>query len=59
MTILIKGRVKTDIQSSECEFELTLPDNATEDEIDFEVRQSALNLVEWWIDSRETISDRN
>lgn len=43
-----KGVIRTDKQGSECEFEFEVEDNATQEEIDKEGRESAFNYVQWY-----------
>jgi len=42
-----KGSVSTNNIGSTCEFEFEVDDNATQEEIEEEARQSAFDCVEW------------
>jgi hypothetical protein len=41
------GIVKTWVNGSDCAFEFELPADATQDEIEREAREAALDLVNW------------
>lgn len=43
-----KGCISTDKVGSDCEFEFEMDDDATDDEIEAECREMALDHVEWW-----------
>lgn len=42
-----KGKIKTDAQGSDCEFEFEVPDDATPELIEREAREAAFNFIEW------------
>lgn len=42
-----KGKIATDNQGSECEFEFEVADNATQDQIEAEAREAAFDRVQW------------
>lgn len=49
----LKGIVRTDNQGSDCEFEFEVEDDATEQEIREELREWALEHVDWWYEEIE------
>ena len=42
-----KVRVKTDVSGSECEDEILVPDNASDEFIEQEAKEAAMNMIEW------------
>lgn len=45
-----KGEINTNKVGSQCEFEFEVEDDATEEEIEEEARQSAFEYVDWYFD---------
>ena len=42
-----KGTIETNVIGSACEFEFEVEDNATEDEIEEEAKETAFNFINW------------
>ena len=50
---IFKGIIRTDKVQSECEFCFEVEDDANEEEIEKEAKDSAFNHVEWWYEEVE------
>lgn len=48
-----KGSVKTDVYGSDCDFKFEVEDTATEEEIEQEARETALNYVDFYYEEVE------
>lgn len=50
-----KGKIATDSQGSECEFEFEVADDATQAQIEAEAREATAFCVPYWPDARNHV----